>query len=136
MELLQNTPSEEKASLRTYRLAFVVYWFDSKNCTISIINLAHLPTHPKCAVIIAPHPLRYFGVGRSIELKITIASVAILSLFHYKYVDVIGLCKVAKLEGEDGIKDQGYSLNPGRYVGDEAQNQVCFEQTNRHSVGM
>lgn len=34
-----------------------------------------------------------------------------------KYRDVIGLCKIAKLEGEDGIKDQDYSLNPGRYVG-------------------
>lgn len=34
-----------------------------------------------------------------------------------KYQDVIGLCKAAKLEGEDGIKDQDYSLNPGRYVG-------------------
>jgi type I restriction enzyme M protein len=34
-----------------------------------------------------------------------------------KYVDVVGLCKAAKLEGEDGIKDQDYSLNPGRYVG-------------------
>ena len=34
-----------------------------------------------------------------------------------KYVDVIGLCKVAKLDGEDGINDQDYSLNPGRYVG-------------------
>ena len=33
------------------------------------------------------------------------------------YEDVIGLCKVAKLEGEDGIIDQDYSLNPGRYVG-------------------
>jgi len=34
-----------------------------------------------------------------------------------KYEDVVGLCKAAKLEGEDGIKDQDYSLNPGRYVG-------------------
>ena len=34
-----------------------------------------------------------------------------------KYQDVIGLCKVATLEGEDGIIDQDYSLNPGRYVG-------------------
>ena len=33
------------------------------------------------------------------------------------YCDVIGLCKVAKLEGEDGIIDQDYSLNAGRYVG-------------------
>lgn len=34
-----------------------------------------------------------------------------------KYWDVIGLCKAAKLEGEDGIIDQDYSLNAGRYVG-------------------
>ena len=34
-----------------------------------------------------------------------------------EYQDVIGLCKVAKLEGEDGIIDQDYSLNAGRYVG-------------------
>ena len=34
-----------------------------------------------------------------------------------KYQDVIGLCKVAKLEGEDGIVDNDYSLNAGRYVG-------------------
>lgn len=33
------------------------------------------------------------------------------------YRDVIGLCKAASLEGEDGIKDQDYSLNAGRYVG-------------------
>lgn len=34
-----------------------------------------------------------------------------------KYTDVIGLCKVAKMDGEDGIIDQDYSLNAGRYVG-------------------
>jgi type I restriction enzyme M protein len=34
-----------------------------------------------------------------------------------KYVDVVGLCKAAKLDGEDGVIDQDYSLNPGRYVG-------------------
>lgn len=34
-----------------------------------------------------------------------------------RYRDVVGLCKVAKIEGEDGIKEQDYSLNPGRYVG-------------------
>ena len=33
------------------------------------------------------------------------------------YRDVVGLCKVANLDGEDGIIDQDYSLNPGRYVG-------------------
>lgn len=33
------------------------------------------------------------------------------------YRDIIGMCKVAKLEGEDGIIDQDYSLNAGRYVG-------------------
>lgn len=33
------------------------------------------------------------------------------------YVDVIGLCKAASMDGEDGIIDQDYSLNAGRYVG-------------------
>lgn len=33
------------------------------------------------------------------------------------YVDVIGLCKAAPMEGEDGIIEQDYSLNAGRYVG-------------------
>ena len=33
------------------------------------------------------------------------------------YCDVVGLCKAAKLDGEDGIIDQDYSLNAGRYVG-------------------
>ena len=48
----------------------------------------------------------------------------------HKYRDVIGLCKVAKLEDiydengnniEDGIISQGYSVNPGRYVGFEIE---------------
>lgn len=34
-----------------------------------------------------------------------------------KYRDVIGLCKVAKVAGEDGIEDNDWSLNAGRYVG-------------------
>ena len=34
-----------------------------------------------------------------------------------EYRDVIGLCKAAPLKGEDGIEDQDYSLNAGRYVG-------------------
>ena len=33
------------------------------------------------------------------------------------YADVIGLCKAAPMDGEDGIIDQDYSLNAGRYVG-------------------
>lgn len=33
------------------------------------------------------------------------------------YQDITGLCKVAKINGEDGIKDQGWSLNAGNYVG-------------------
>lgn len=33
---------------------------------------------------------------------------------HAKYEDVIGLCKLATLEE---VKEQDYSLNPGRYVG-------------------
>lgn len=50
-----------------------------------------------------------------------------------KYQDVIGLCKVAKLEGEDGIIDQDYSLNPGRYVGvvieDDGMTEEDFAET-------
>ena len=50
-----------------------------------------------------------------------------------KYQDVIGLCKVAKLEGEDGIIDQDYSLNPGRYVGvvieDDGMTEKEFAET-------
>lgn len=34
-----------------------------------------------------------------------------------KYQDIIGLCKVVKIDEEDGIKEQDYSLNAGRYVG-------------------
>lgn len=34
-----------------------------------------------------------------------------------KYQDVIGLCKVVRIDEEEGISKQDYSLNPGRYVG-------------------
>lgn len=48
------------------------------------------------------------------------------------YTDVIGLCKVAHIDGEDGIIDQGYSLNAGRYVGvvieDDGLTQEEFKQ--------
>jgi type I restriction enzyme M protein len=40
------------------------------------------------------------------------------------YVDVPGLCKVATLEE---IKEQGYSLNPGRYVGVTAREEDGFD---------
>ena len=33
------------------------------------------------------------------------------------YRDVKGLCKVAKITGDEGIEANGWSLNPGRYVG-------------------
>ena len=50
-----------------------------------------------------------------------------------KYQDVIGLCKVAKLDGEDGIIDQDYSLNAGRYVGvvieDDGMTEDEFKET-------
>lgn len=50
-----------------------------------------------------------------------------------KYQDVVGLCKVAKLEGEDGIKEQDYSLNAGRYVGVVIEDDgVDFESTMRN----
>lgn len=41
-----------------------------------------------------------------------------------KYRDVIGLCKVAKICGDDGIIDQDWSLNASRYVG------VVIEEDN------
>lgn len=50
-----------------------------------------------------------------------------------RYQDVIGLCKVAKLEGEDGIIDNDYSLNAGRYVGvvieDDGMTEEEFKET-------
>ena len=53
-----------------------------------------------------------------------------------KYRDVIGLCKAAKLEGEDGIIDQDYSLNAGRYVGvvieDDGMTEAEFKETMLH----
>jgi type I restriction enzyme M protein len=45
-----------------------------------------------------------------------------------KYHDVIGLCKVAQLDGEDGNKDQDYSLNAGRYVGVVIEDDGMTEQ--------
>ena len=49
------------------------------------------------------------------------------------YRDVIGLCKAAKLDGEDGIIDQDYSLNAGRYVGvvieDDGMTEEEFRET-------
>lgn len=46
---------------------------------------------------------------------------------------MIGLCKAAKLEGEDGIIDQDYSLNAGRYVGvvieDDGMTEAEFKET-------
>ena len=45
-----------------------------------------------------------------------------------KYCDVIGLCKVAKLAGEDGVRDQDYSLNAGRYVGVVIEDDGMTEQ--------
>lgn len=45
-----------------------------------------------------------------------------------KYQDLIGLCKVAKVEGEDGIEDQDYSLNAGRYVGVVIEDDGMTEQ--------
>ena len=36
---------------------------------------------------------------------------------NHQYQDVIGLCKVATIDGEDGLEEQEWSLNAGRYVG-------------------
>jgi type I restriction enzyme M protein len=45
-----------------------------------------------------------------------------------KYADVPGLCKVATL---DEIRQQGYSLNPGRYVGVAEREADDFEFSER-----
>ena len=50
-----------------------------------------------------------------------------------KYRDIIGLCKAAKMDEEDGIIDQDYSLNAGRYVGvvveDDGMTEAEFKNT-------
>ena len=52
-----------------------------------------------------------------------------------EYKDVTGLCKVAYLDGEDGVRDQDYSLNAGRYVGvvieDDGLSEQEFSETMR-----
>ena len=44
------------------------------------------------------------------------------------YVDVPGLCKVATVED---IEEQGWSLNPGRYVGVAEREADTFDFTER-----
>ena len=51
-----------------------------------------------------------------------------------KYQDVIGLCKVAKLDGEDGVRDQDYSLNAGRYVGVVIEDDGMMEEEFRDTM--
>lgn len=50
------------------------------------------------------------------------------------YQDVIGLCKVAKMDGEDGIIDQDYSLNAGRYVGVVIEDDGMTEEEYRDTM--
>ena len=50
------------------------------------------------------------------------------------YRDVIGLCKAAKLDGEDGIIDQDYSLNAGRYVGVVIEDDGMTEEEFRDTM--
>ena len=50
------------------------------------------------------------------------------------YQDVIGLCKVAPLKGEDGIIDQDYSLNAGRYVGVVIEDDGMTEEEYKSEV--
>lgn len=50
------------------------------------------------------------------------------------YRDVIGLCKVAKIAGEDGIEDNDWSLNAGRYVGVVIEDDGMTEDEFRHEM--
>ena len=51
-----------------------------------------------------------------------------------EYRDVIGLCKVAKIEGEDGIEDNDWSLNAGRYVGVVIEDDGMTEEEFRREM--
>ena len=51
-----------------------------------------------------------------------------------KYRDVIGLCKVAKIIGEDGIEDNDWSLNAGRYVGVVIEDDGMTEEEFRQEM--
>lgn len=51
-----------------------------------------------------------------------------------KYRDVIGLCKVAKVAGEDGIEDNDWSLNAGRYVGVVIEDDGMTEEEFRQEM--
>lgn len=50
------------------------------------------------------------------------------------YNDVIGLCKVANIEGEDGIEDQDWSLNAGRYVGVVIEDDGMTEEEFKNKI--
>lgn len=51
-----------------------------------------------------------------------------------EYQDIIGLCKVAKMEGEDGVIDQDYSLNAARYVGVVIEDDGLTEKEYRDEI--
>ena len=51
-----------------------------------------------------------------------------------EYRDIIGLCKAATINGEDGIKEQDYSLNPGRYVGVVIEEDGLSEEEFRNEL--
>lgn len=50
------------------------------------------------------------------------------------YTDVIGLCKATQLEGEDGIIEQNYSLNAGRYVGVVIEDDGLAEEEFKNNI--
>ena len=51
-----------------------------------------------------------------------------------KYEDVVGLCKVVTTLGEDGLAEQDYSLNAGRYVGVVVEDDGLTEQEYKDSM--
>ena len=50
------------------------------------------------------------------------------------YTDVIGLCKAVPMDGEDGIIDQDYSLNAGRYVGVVIEDDGMTEEEYKNTM--
>ena len=88
-----------------------ILFIDARNIYTQI-DRAHREFSPEQIEFIA-NIVRLYR-GEEIETKNGSKTTMDEHFSHGKYQDVAGLCKVATL---DEIREQGYSLNPGRYVG-------------------
>ena len=74
------------------------------------VELSHATVMRRCYDIVGEGRIHQYGIRSGEKAEFCFSRDGV-------YCDVVGLCKVAKLDGEDGIIDQDYSLNAGRYVG-------------------